>query len=100
VNSTFRIPESAFRQFQLHHGRQIRSRIQVSCVTRQQVLLCRNANREMLGHVYGQSTKKEQCYDNLRISRNAWDTNLVKVSCHLDMLVAIECSCDLRTGQS
>jgi coronin-1B/1C/6 len=23
---------------------------------------------------------QEQCYDNLRISRNAWDTNLVKVS--------------------
>ena len=22
---------------------------------------------------------QEQCYDNLRISRNAWDTNLVKV---------------------
>lgn len=25
------------------------------------------------------TTLKEQCYDNLRISRNAWDTNLVKV---------------------
>lgn len=23
---------------------------------------------------------KEQCYDNLRISKNAWDTNLIKVS--------------------
>jgi len=22
---------------------------------------------------------QEQCYDNLRISKNAWDTNLVKV---------------------
>ena len=22
---------------------------------------------------------QEQCYDNLRVSRNAWDTNLVKV---------------------
>ncbi|CAI6337252.1 unnamed protein product [Periconia digitata] len=31
-------------------------------------------------HVYGQSSKKEQCYDNLRISRNAWDTNLVKAN--------------------
>ncbi|KAF1961849.1 actin-binding protein-like protein [Byssothecium circinans] len=31
-------------------------------------------------HVYGQSTKKEQCYDNLRISKNAWDTNLVKAN--------------------
>lgn len=27
--------------------------------------------------------EQEQCYDNLRVSRNAWDTNLVKVrDCH------------------
>ncbi|KAI1955800.1 Coronin-like protein crn1 [Ophidiomyces ophidiicola] len=31
-------------------------------------------------HVFGRSTRKEQCYDNLRISTNAWDTNLVKVA--------------------
>ncbi|KAG9589413.1 DUF1900-domain-containing protein, partial [Aureobasidium melanogenum] len=31
-------------------------------------------------HVFGQSTKKEQCYDNLRISKNAWDTNLIKAN--------------------
>ncbi|RII23980.1 hypothetical protein CUC08_Gglean012812 [Alternaria sp. MG1] len=31
-------------------------------------------------HVFGKGTKKEQCYDNLRISKNAWDTNLIKVS--------------------
>ena len=31
------------------------------------------------GHVFGKPTKKEACYDNLHISRNAWDTNLVKV---------------------
>ncbi|KAL2752476.1 hypothetical protein ACRALDRAFT_1044524, partial [Sodiomyces alcalophilus JCM 7366] len=31
-------------------------------------------------HVYGKSTRKEFCYDNLHISRNAWDTNLVKVN--------------------
>ncbi|KAI9675444.1 MAG: Coronin-like protein crn1 [Caeruleum heppii] len=30
-------------------------------------------------HVFGKPTRKEQCYDNLRISKNAWDTNLVKV---------------------
>ncbi|KAJ8106270.1 hypothetical protein ONZ43_g7122 [Nemania bipapillata] len=29
-------------------------------------------------HVFGKSTRKEFCYDNLRISRNAWDTNLIK----------------------
>jgi len=23
---------------------------------------------------------QEQCYDNIRISKNAWDTNLVKVA--------------------
>ncbi|TKA81319.1 hypothetical protein B0A49_00318 [Cryomyces minteri] len=33
-------------------------------------------------HVFGQSTKKEQCYDNLRISKNAWDTNLIKANPH------------------
>ena len=26
--------------------------------------------------------RQEQCYDNLRISKNAWDTNLVKVRAH------------------
>ncbi|KAJ5627272.1 hypothetical protein N7528_004699 [Penicillium herquei] len=31
-------------------------------------------------HVFGRSTRKEQCYDNLRVSRNAWDTNLLKVN--------------------
>ncbi|KAK3896936.1 hypothetical protein C8A05DRAFT_39516 [Staphylotrichum tortipilum] len=31
-------------------------------------------------HVFGKPTKREFCYDNLHISRNAWDTNLVKVN--------------------
>ncbi|KAL2052865.1 hypothetical protein ABVK25_006805 [Lepraria finkii] len=31
-------------------------------------------------HVFGRPTRKEQCYDNIRISRNAWDTNLVKAN--------------------
>ncbi|KAH7408815.1 hypothetical protein DE146DRAFT_647250 [Phaeosphaeria sp. MPI-PUGE-AT-0046c] len=31
-------------------------------------------------HVFGQGAKKEQCYDNLRISKNAWDTNLIKAN--------------------
>ncbi|KAI4115096.1 MAG: hypothetical protein LQ345_004244 [Seirophora villosa] len=34
----------------------------------------------MAGHVFGRPTRKEQCYDNLRISKNAWDTNLVKAN--------------------
>lgn len=33
-----------------------------------------------VGHIFGKSTRKEFCYDNLHISRNAWDTNLVKAS--------------------
>ncbi|EMC99139.1 hypothetical protein BAUCODRAFT_31450 [Baudoinia panamericana UAMH 10762] len=31
-------------------------------------------------HVFGRPTKREACYDNLRISKNAWDTNLVKAN--------------------
>ncbi|KAK0723071.1 coronin-6 [Lasiosphaeria miniovina] len=31
-------------------------------------------------HVFGKSTRKEFCYDNLHISRNAWDTNLIKAN--------------------
>ncbi|KAF7944040.1 hypothetical protein EAE96_010450 [Botrytis aclada] len=31
-------------------------------------------------HVFGKSSKKEACYDNLHISRNAWDTNLIKAN--------------------
>ncbi|KAK4456009.1 hypothetical protein QBC34DRAFT_373768 [Podospora aff. communis PSN243] len=31
-------------------------------------------------HVFGKATRKEFSYDNLHISRNAWDTNLVKAN--------------------
>jgi len=31
-------------------------------------------------HVFGKPTRKEFCYDNLRVSRNAWDTNLIKAN--------------------
>ncbi|KAJ3186604.1 Coronin-2B [Gaertneriomyces sp. JEL0708] len=31
-------------------------------------------------HVYGNATKRDQCYDNLKVTRNAWDTNLVKAN--------------------
>ncbi len=41
-------------------------------------IIAPNAN-DIPGHVFGKPTRKEFCYDNLRISRNAWDTNLVKV---------------------
>lgn len=29
-------------------------------------------------HVYGQPAKKELCYDNLRVTNNAWDSNIIK----------------------
>jgi coronin-1B/1C/6 len=32
------------------------------------------------GHVFGQPTKRENTYDGLRISKNAWDTNLIKAN--------------------
>jgi len=31
-------------------------------------------------HVFGNSAKREQCYENIRVSRNAWDTNLCKAN--------------------
>ncbi|KAL7271798.1 Coronin-like protein crn1 [Rhizina undulata] len=31
-------------------------------------------------HIFGRSTKKEQCYDNLHISKNAWDSNIIKAN--------------------
>ncbi|KAK5174772.1 Coronin-like protein crn1 [Saxophila tyrrhenica] len=31
-------------------------------------------------HVFGKNSRREQCYDNLRISKNAWDSNIVKVN--------------------
>jgi len=31
-------------------------------------------------HVYGTPSKRDQCFDNLKVSRNAWDTNLVKAN--------------------
>ncbi|RPA78934.1 DUF1900-domain-containing protein [Ascobolus immersus RN42] len=31
-------------------------------------------------HVFGRGTRKEQSYDNLHISKNAWDSNIIKVN--------------------
>ncbi|KAK9479953.1 hypothetical protein V1514DRAFT_290574 [Lipomyces japonicus] len=31
-------------------------------------------------HVYGQPAKKELSYENVRVSKNAWDSNLIKVN--------------------
>ncbi|KAJ1909894.1 Coronin-like protein crn1 [Tieghemiomyces parasiticus] len=31
-------------------------------------------------HVFGTATKRDHCYDNLRITNSAWDTNLVAVN--------------------
>ncbi|KAI9184292.1 Coronin-like protein crn1 [Blastocladiella emersonii ATCC 22665] len=31
-------------------------------------------------HVYGTPNKRDNCYDNVRVSSSAWDTNLVKVN--------------------
>ncbi|KAI9861665.1 MAG: Coronin-like protein crn1 [Vezdaea acicularis] len=31
-------------------------------------------------HVFGRPTRKESCYDGLRISTNAWDSNIVKAN--------------------
>ncbi|KAJ3127958.1 Coronin-like protein crn1 [Nowakowskiella sp. JEL0407] len=31
-------------------------------------------------HVYGTPNKRDQCFDNLKVSRSAWDTNLVKAN--------------------
>ncbi|CAN3374025.1 hypothetical protein DIURU_001769 [Diutina rugosa] len=31
-------------------------------------------------HVFGQSTKKELCYENLKITKNAWDSNIIQAN--------------------
>ncbi|BFZ60390.1 Coronin-like protein crn1 [Saitoella coloradoensis] len=31
-------------------------------------------------HIYGNSTKRELCYDNVKVTKNAWDSNLMKVN--------------------
>ena len=31
-------------------------------------------------HVFGTPAKRDQVYDNIRVSKSAWDTNLVKVN--------------------
>jgi len=31
-------------------------------------------------HVFGQATRKEQCYDNIRITKNSWDSNFCAVN--------------------
>lgn len=31
-------------------------------------------------HVFGQAAKREQCYDNIRITKNSWDSNFCAVN--------------------
>lgn len=31
-------------------------------------------------HVFGQCAKKEQCFDNIRITKNSWDSNFCAVN--------------------
>lgn len=31
-------------------------------------------------HVYGQSLKREQCYDNIRVSKSSWDSTFCAVN--------------------
>ncbi len=31
-------------------------------------------------HVFGKEVKKEECYDGVRITRNAWDSNFCSVN--------------------
>lgn len=31
-------------------------------------------------HVYGQALKKEQCYDNIRVSKSSWDSTFCAVN--------------------
>ncbi|CAN3361074.1 hypothetical protein DICA4_D28854 [Diutina catenulata] len=31
-------------------------------------------------HVFGQATKKEMCYENLKITKNAWDSNIIEAN--------------------
>ena len=31
-------------------------------------------------HVYGTAARRELSYDNVKVSSNAWDTNLIKVN--------------------
>ncbi|CAG2106502.1 unnamed protein product [Medioppia subpectinata] len=31
-------------------------------------------------HVFGKALKKENCYDNIRISKNSWDSNFCAVN--------------------
>lgn len=31
-------------------------------------------------HVFGQAAKRDQCYDNIRITKNSWDSNFCAVN--------------------
>lgn len=31
-------------------------------------------------HAFGTANKRDQCFDNLKVSRSAWDTNLVSAN--------------------
>jgi len=49
------------------------------------MLLCENKESERyksskFRHVYGQAAKREQCYDNIRVSKSSWDSTFCAVN--------------------
>lgn len=77
-----------------NHGRPFRACFQIQLVTPN----CCDSSWQCQGHVFGKPTRKESCFDNLHISRNAWDTNLVKVQ--LDAIWVFMQSLITTLGQS
>ena len=41
-------------------------------------------------HVYGQTAKKEQCYDNIRVSKSSWDSTFCAVNPKF-LAIIVEC---------
>jgi len=72
-------PKPPFLHTSSYHGRPFRARVEIPSALSLPQRKARDQADSGTGHVFGKPTRKESCYDNLHISRNAWDTNLVKV---------------------
>lgn len=44
------------------------------------MLKCTGTGFDLLRNVFGAGAKKDQCYDGVKASQSAWDSNIVKVN--------------------
>ncbi|VVC91940.1 unnamed protein product [Leptidea sinapis] len=78
---TILAPQLNFRLFYLFTHRLLRLYIKIyKAVIISSYMSFRVVRSSKFRHVYGQPLKREQCYDNIRVSKSSWDSTFCAVN--------------------